>query len=93
MTREKFGNYSVTFKVDGPVVLFKVYNNKDNDKSGSCLEGFFSWTGSWKDQLCFNKKAYKGDELRNIASLYDEQIIPKCKDLIKNKYPNICSND
>ena len=76
------------------------YINKENEsdvidefKEGQCLkklEGSFCWRGIWEGRLYFTDDEYWGEEIEGLSRLYNDKIVPWCKDFIKKREPNHC---
>jgi hypothetical protein len=74
------------------------YIDKDNDpdeidffEDGKCLikfEGSFVWRGVWEGRLYFLDKEYWGEDLSDMNYMYNEIIVPYCKEEIKKSDPD-----
>jgi hypothetical protein len=73
------------------------YIDKENEpeerqifEEGKCLkkfEGSFCWRGVWEGRLYFTDDEYWGEEISEMAELYNNHIVPWCKDYIKGINP------
>jgi len=71
------------------------YIDKENEpderyefEKGKCLkklEGSVCWRGEWEGRLYFTDDEYWGEEIGQLSRLYNEKILPWCKDFIKNR--------
>ena len=71
------------------------YIDKENDpderedfEPGKCLkklEGLFGWRGVWEGRLYFTDDEYWGEEIEKLSRLYNDKIVPWCKDFIKKR--------
>lgn len=69
---------------------------KDEFEEGKCvkkLKGWFCWHGVWEGRLHFTDDQYWGREIEELSRLYNDKIMPWCKDFIKNRDPDNAYND
>ena len=59
--------------------------NFDKDKCLEKIKGSFCWRGVWEGRLYFTDEEYWGEEIQELSELYNEKIIPFCKDFIKKR--------
>lgn len=74
------------------------YTDKENEpdlrdkfEDGKCLkklEGSFCWLGVWEGRLYFPDEEYWGEEIAELSELYNNYILPWCKDFIKERDPH-----
>ena len=74
------------------------YTDKENEpdeievfKDGKCLkklEGSFCWRGVWEGRLYFPDEEYWGEEIAELSELYNDYILPWCKNFIKERDPH-----
>ncbi len=74
------------------------YIDKENEpderevfEEGKCLkkfEGSFCWRGVWEGRLYFTDEEYWGEEISEMSELYNNHIVPRCKDFIKKREPH-----
>ena len=60
-------------------------------KHGECLmklEGSFCWRGVWEGRLYFPDMEYFGEEIKELSELYNDFIVPFCKDFIQKRDKN-----
>lgn len=65
----------------------------DKDKCENKLDGSFCWRGVWEGRLSFPAEEYWGEELGQLSELYNDNIVPWCKDFIKNREPDTVYDD
>lgn len=58
----------------------------DNGDPIAKFQGSFCWRGVWEGRIYFLEEEYWGEDLREMADLYD-LIKDWCTNAIKNKYP------
>jgi hypothetical protein len=66
---------------------------RENFEQGKCLkklEGSFSWRGVWEGRLYFTDDEYWDSEIEELSRLYNDCILPWCKNFIKERNPNTC---
>jgi len=73
------------------------YINKDNlddfegpFQDGKCLkkfQGSFCWRGVWEGRVYFTDDEYWGEEIKEMAELYENHIVRWCKEFIKKRDP------
>ena len=51
-------------------------------------EGSFCWRGVWEGRLYFTDDEYWGEDIEELSRLYNDKIVPWCKDFIKNREPD-----
>lgn len=64
--------------------------SRDIFEEGKCLkklEGSFGWRGIWEGRLYFTDEEYWGEEISELSDLYNNKIVPWCKDYIKKQNP------
>jgi hypothetical protein len=74
------------------------YIDKENEpderevfEDGKCskkFEGSFCWRGVWEGRLYFTDEEYWGEEISEMSELYNNHIVPWCKDFIKKREPS-----
>lgn len=57
----------------------------DKDKCLEKLNGSFCWRGVWEGRLYFTDGEYWGEDIQELSELYNDKIIPFCKDFIKKR--------
>ena len=57
------------------------------------LEGSFCWRGVWEGRLYFTDDEYWGEDIEELSRLYNDKILPWCKDFIKNREPDNTYDD
>lgn len=57
------------------------------------FRGSFCWRGVWEGRIYFTDYEYWGEELKEISDLYNNQIVPWCKDYIKKESPKTVYED
>jgi hypothetical protein len=62
----------------------------DEEKAEKLFEGTFCWRGVWEGRIYFPNEEYWGDDLIRMAALYENEIVPWCKNFIKKRNPEIC---
>ena len=63
----------------------------DQFEDGKCLkklEGSFCWRGVWEGRLYFPDEEYWDSELAELSKLYNDCILPWCKNFIKERDPH-----
>jgi hypothetical protein len=66
-------------------------DTRDIFEEGECLvkfEGSFCWRGVWEGRLYFHDSEYWGEDLSEMNHLYNEMIVPYCKEQIKKRDPH-----
>lgn len=58
------------------------------DKCLMKLEGSFCWRGVWEGRLYFKDDEYWGEEIEELSRLYNDCIVPWCKDFIMKREPH-----
>ena len=71
------------------------YVDKENEPDtradfevGKCLmklEGSYCWRGVWEGRLYFPDQEYWGEEIEELSRLYNDCIVPWCKDFIQKR--------
>lgn len=71
------------------------YIDKENEpesreqfEEGKCLkklEGTFCWRGVWEGRLYFPDEEYWGEDIEELSRLYNDKIVPWCKEFIEKK--------
>jgi hypothetical protein len=51
------------------------------------MQGSFCWRGVWEGRLYFTDEEYWGEEIAELSDLYNNHIVPWCKDFIKKRNP------
>ena len=62
--------------------------NLEEFEEGKCLkklEGSYCWRGVWEGRLYFPDEEYWGEEIGELSRLYNDCIIPWCKDFIQKR--------
>ena len=98
--RLEFECYPVTDWTDRNNEKGMSYTDKENepdfrdvfetDKCLKKLEGSFCWRGVWEGRLYFPDDEYWDNELKKLSELYNDCILPWCKNFIKEREPNNC---
>ena len=57
------------------------------DKCLKKLSGSFGWRGLWEGKLYFTDDEYWGEEIEELSILYNDKIVPWCKNFIKKIIP------
>ena len=65
----------------------------DENKALVKLSGMFCWRGVWEGRLSFPDDEYWGEEIQELSSIYNEHIVPYCKDIIKKRDPSNTYDD
>ena len=69
---------------------------REEFEEGKCLkklEGSFCWRGVWEGRLYFTDDEYWGEDIEELSRLYNDKIVPWCKDFIKKREPHISYDD
>lgn len=66
---------------------FELLNEFDEKKATSRYKGSICWRGVWEGRIYFTDNEYRGEELKEMANLYENKIVPWCKDFIKSREP------
>ena len=71
------------------------YIGKENEpdtieefENGKCLiklKGSFCWRGVWEGRLYFTDEEYWGEDIEELSRLYNDFIVPWCKQFIKKR--------
>lgn len=80
----------------GEKVFTYIYKENESDyrevfEDGKCLkkfEGSFCWRGIWEGRLYFTDEEYWGEEISEMSELYNNHIVPWCKEFIKKREPS-----
>ena len=56
----------------------------DENKCLKRFEGSYCWRGVWEGRLHFTDEEYWGGELSVMSDLYNNYIVPYCKNFIEN---------
>ena len=62
--------------------------SREEFEKGKCLkklEGSFCWRGVWEGRLYFPDEEYWGEEIAELSELYNDYILPWCKNFIKER--------
>ena len=70
---------------EDPITTREVF---EEDKCLKKFEGSFCWRGVWEGRLYFTSDEYWGEEISEMSELYDNHIVPWCKDFVKRCDPN-----
>ena len=62
------------------------YEMTDSDDPVAKFQGSFCWRGVWEGRIYFMEEEYWGEDLREMADLYD-LIEDWCINAIKTEYP------
>lgn len=105
MIHMNVANYTLTFEVypiiewekDGKMGFSYVSKKDEPDlidefKEDECVkkfEGSYCWRGIWEGRLYFTDDEYWEGELSEMAELYENHIVPQCKEFIKLREPLI----
>lgn len=54
----------------------------EEDKCLKKIEGSFCWRGVWEGRLYFTDQEYWGEDIEELSRLYNDKIVPVCKNLI-----------
>ena len=65
-----------------------IRNVFEEEKCLKKLEGSFVWRGVWDGRLYFTDDEYCGEDIEELSRLYNDKILPWCKDFIKKREPN-----
>jgi hypothetical protein len=68
----------------------------DKFEPSKCLikmEGSFCWRGVWEGRLYFTDDEYWGEDIEILSKLYNNHIVPWCKEFIKNREPGCYYDD
>ena len=71
-------------------------DEREEVEDGKCLtklEGSFCWRGVWEGRLYFTDDEYWGEDIEELSRLYNDKILPWCKDFIKNREPDNTYDD
>lgn len=66
-------------------------DEREEFEEGMCLkklEGSFCWRGVWEGKLYFTDDEYWGEDIEELSRLYNDKIVPWCKDFIKKREPH-----
>lgn len=58
------------------------------DKAEKMFEGSLCWRGVWEGRIYFSDDEYWGEELKKMSDLYENHIVPWCKEFIKKREPH-----
>ena len=67
---------------------FEPLDEFDENKASTRFIGSFVWRGVWEGRIYFTDDEYWGDELKEMADLYENNIVPWCKEFIKKRDPS-----
>ena len=71
-------------------------DSREEFEEGKCLkklEGSVCWRGVWEGRLYFTDDEYWGEDIEDLSRLYNDKILPWCKDFIKNREPDNTYDD
>ena len=71
-------------------------NERQEFEEGKCLkklEGSFCWRGVWEGRLYFTDEEYWGEDIEELSRLYNDEIVPWCKNFIKDREPDNTYDD
>ena len=60
----------------------------EEDKCLKKLKGSVCWRGVWEGRLYFTEDEYWGEDIEELSRLYNDKILPWCKDFIKKRDPH-----
>lgn len=60
----------------------------EEEKCLKKLEGSFCWRGVWEGRLYFTDEEYWGEEIEELSRIYNDHIVPWCKEYIIDKDPH-----